>query len=74
MGLNRWEVSSKFRKKSASMEGKRCESEADNQRYATSTASLVAPIHVIAITLKGLPEPLTILRGAAITIAPVGGN
>ena len=29
---------------------------------------------VIAITRSGLPEPFTILRGAAITIAPVGGS
>src|SRR5258708_36065618 len=29
---------------------------------------------VIAITRSGLPEPLTILSGAAITIAPVGGS
>src|SRR6266700_2132452 len=29
---------------------------------------------VIAITRSGLPEPLTILRGAATTIAPVGGS
>src|SRR5438105_8616207 len=28
---------------------------------------------VIAITRSGLPLPLTILRGAAITTAPVGG-
>src|SRR5260221_13464362 len=29
---------------------------------------------VIAITRSGLPEPLTILSGAAITIGPVGGS
>src|SRR6266480_1468302 len=29
---------------------------------------------VIAITRRGLPEPFTILRGAAITIAPVVGS
>ena len=29
---------------------------------------------VIAITRKGLPEPPTILSGAAITRAPVGGS
>ena len=29
---------------------------------------------VIAITRNGLPEPFTILSGAAITTAPVGGN
>ena len=28
----------------------------------------------IAITRRGLPLPLTILSGAAITTAPVGGN
>src|SRR5467141_3148840 len=29
---------------------------------------------VMARTRRGLPEPLTILRGAAMTTAPVGGN
>src|SRR5579885_3428930 len=29
---------------------------------------------VMASTRRGLPEPLTILSGAAITIAPVGGS
>ena len=28
----------------------------------------------MARTRRGLPEPLTILRGAAMTTAPVGGN
>src|SRR6266481_2101446 len=29
---------------------------------------------VMAMTRRGLPEPLTILSGAAMTTAPVGGN
>src|SRR5260370_29268899 len=29
---------------------------------------------VMAMTRRGLPEPPTILRGAAMTTAPVGGN
>jgi hypothetical protein len=29
---------------------------------------------VIAMTRKGLPDPPTILSGAAMTIAPVGGS
>src|SRR5579884_1177976 len=29
---------------------------------------------VIAIARNGLPDPLTILSGAAMTMAPVGGN
>jgi hypothetical protein len=29
---------------------------------------------VMAIARRGLPEPLTIFRGAAMTTAPVGGN
>ncbi len=29
---------------------------------------------VMAITRRGLPEPFTIFRGAAMTTAPVGGN
>ena len=32
------------------------------------------PAGVIAMTRSGLPLPLTIFSGAAITIAPVGGN
>jgi hypothetical protein len=36
--------------------------------------SFVSSYGVIAITRRGLPEPPTILSGAAMTRAPVGGS
>lgn len=38
------------------------------------THSPSAPHGVIAMTRSGLPEPFTILSGAAITTAPVAGS
>ena len=44
-------------------------------KYAMFPVALPAPSYsVIAITRNGLPDPFTILSGAAMRTAPVGGN
>lgn len=47
---------------------------ADVEEWRKRAASLEAYAGVMAITRRGLPLPLTILSGAAITIAPVAGS
>ncbi len=51
----------------------------ESGRYKGKTAGKDAGVPritygVMARTRRGLPEPLRILRGAAMTTAPVGGN
>jgi hypothetical protein len=50
------------------------EEKAQEEAAGLKAAATKGNYGVRARTRRGLPEPLTILRGAAMTTAPVGGS